>query len=39
MDAAMNHVSKIFEIPKRGWIENSALLQKAYFQRKISEFS
>ena len=39
MDAAMNYVSKIFEIPKRGWIENSALLQKAYFQRKISEFN
>src|SRR5467141_3357950 len=39
MDAAMNYVSTIFEIPKRGWIENSALLQKAYFQRKISEFN
>lgn len=39
MDAAMNHVSTIFEIPKRGWIENSALLQRAYFQRKISEFN
>src|SRR5712664_1832602 len=39
MDGAMNHVSRIFEIPKRGWIENSALLQKAYFQRKINEFN
>ncbi len=39
MDAAMNYVSTIFEIPKRGWVENSALLQKAYFQRKISEFN
>ena len=39
MDAAMNYVSRIFEIPKRGWIENSALLQKAFFQRKISEFN
>jgi len=39
MDAAMNYVSTLFEIPKRGWIENSALLQKAYFQRKISEFN
>src|SRR3989475_11829856 len=39
MDAAMNYVSTIFEIPKRDWIENSALLQKAYFQRKISEFN
>ena len=39
MDSAMNYVSTIFEIPKRGWIENSALLQKAYFQRKISEFN
>src|SRR2546428_7491268 len=36
MDRAMNYVNTIFEIPKRGWIENSALLQKAYFQRKIS---
>ncbi len=39
MDAAMNYVSKLFEIPKRSWIETSALLQKAYFQRKISEFN
>src|SRR5437762_13244710 len=39
MDGAMNYVSTIFEIPKRGWIENSALLQKAYFQRKISEYN
>ncbi|HEX9240722.1 MAG TPA: hypothetical protein VF910_08755, partial [Candidatus Bathyarchaeia archaeon] len=39
MDAAMHYISTIFEIPKRGWIENSALLQKAYFQRKISEFN
>jgi hypothetical protein len=39
MDAAMNYASTIFEIPKRGWIENSALLQKAYFQRKINEFN
>jgi hypothetical protein len=39
IDAAMNYVATIFEIPKRGWIENSALLQKAYFQRKISEFN
>ena len=39
MDAALNHVSSIFEIPKRGWIETSALLQSAYFQRKISQFN
>ena len=39
MDAAMNRVSTIFEIPKRGWVENSALLQRAYFQRKISDFN
>ena len=39
MDTAMNYVSTIFEIPKSGWIENSAMLQKAYFQRKISEFN
>src|SRR6266536_2300084 len=36
MDAALNHVGNIFEIPKHGWIETSALLQNAYFQRKIS---
>src|SRR3989440_6590538 len=39
MDGALNYASRIFEIPKRGWIENSALLQKAYFQRKISEYN
>ncbi|TMI26316.1 hypothetical protein E6H30_03845 [Candidatus Bathyarchaeota archaeon] len=39
MDNAMNHVSNIFEIPKRGWMETSALLQNAYFQRKISQFN
>ncbi len=39
MDKAMTYVSTIFEIPKRSWIETSALLQKAYFQRKISEFN
>jgi hypothetical protein len=39
MDAAMNYASTILEIPKHGWIEASALLQKAYFQRKISEFN
>jgi hypothetical protein len=35
----MNHVSSIFEIPKRGWMETSMLLQNAYLQRKISEFN
>src|SRR6266568_678330 len=39
MDNAMNYVSSIFEIPKRGWMETSALLQNAYFQRKISQFN
>ena len=39
MDTAMNHVSTIFETPTRGWIQNSTLPQKAYFQRKISEFN
>jgi len=39
MDNAMNHVSSIFEIPKRGWMETSMLLQNAYLQRKISEFN
>ncbi len=39
MDAAMNYAGTILEIPKHGWIETSALLQKAYFQRKISEFN
>jgi DNA repair protein NreA len=39
MDKAMTHVSGIFEIPKRGWMETSALLQNAYFQRKISQFN
>jgi hypothetical protein len=39
MDNAMNHVSSIFEIPKRGWMETSMLLQNAYLQRKIGEFN
>jgi hypothetical protein len=39
MDAALNNVGNIFEIPKRGWLETSALLQNAYFQRKISQFN
>src|SRR6266571_3924550 len=39
MDGALNYATTILEIPKRGWIETSALLQKAYFQRKISEYS
>ena len=39
MDAALNHVSNIFEIPRHGWIETSALLKNAYFQRKISQFT
>src|SRR5947209_19618505 len=39
MDGALNYASTIFEIPKRGWIKNSVLLQKAYFQRKISEYN
>jgi hypothetical protein len=39
MDIAMNYVSSIFEIPKRGWMETSMLLQNAYLQRKISDFN
>jgi DNA repair protein NreA len=39
MDAALTQVSSIFEIPKRGWLESSSLLQSAYFQRKISQFN
>jgi DNA repair protein NreA len=39
MDSALNYATTILEIPKRSWIETSALLQKAYFQRKISEYN
>src|SRR5215472_17526916 len=39
MDAALNYATTFFEIPKKSWIRTSALLQKAYFQRKISEFN
>ena len=39
MDGALNYATTILEIPKRDWIETSALLQKAYFQRKISEYN
>ena len=37
MDAAMNRATGLLEIPKRSWIQASSLLQKAYFQRKISD--
>lgn len=39
MDAALDYATTILEIPKRGWIATSVLLQKAYFQRKISEYN
>ncbi len=39
MEAALKYACTILEIPKHSWIETSALLQKAYFQRKISEFN
>ncbi len=39
MEGALNYACTIFEIPKHSWIGTSALLQKAYFQRKISEFN
>ena len=39
MDAALDYATTILEIPKRGWVETSDLLQKAYFQRKISEYN
>jgi DNA repair protein NreA len=39
MDAALNYATTIFEIPKKDWIQASALLQKAYFQRKISHYN
>ncbi|HZY46413.1 MAG TPA: hypothetical protein VFE96_01335, partial [Candidatus Bathyarchaeia archaeon] len=39
LNGAMNYVSSIFEIPKRGWIEASDLLRDAYLQRKLSQFN
>ncbi|HEX4919588.1 MAG TPA: hypothetical protein VFV92_02485, partial [Candidatus Bathyarchaeia archaeon] len=39
MDAALNYATTILEIPKPDWIKSSALLQKAYFQRRISEYN
>jgi len=39
MDSTLNYVSTIFEIPKQSWVEASALLKQAYFQRKISDFN
>ena len=39
MDEALNYATTILEIPKRSWIETSSLLQKAYFQRRISEYN
>ena len=38
LDEALNYSTTILEIPKRAWMETSALLQKAYYQRKISEY-
>jgi hypothetical protein len=39
MDEALNYACTLFEIPKHSWIESSALLQKAYHQKLISEFN
>jgi DNA repair protein NreA len=39
MDGALNYATTILEIPKKDWIQTSALLQKAYFQRKISQYN
>lgn len=36
--AALNHACKRLTIPLRKWIENSELLKRAFFQRKITEF-
>lgn len=38
LDDVLKYSCAILEIPKRSWIETSALLRKSYFQRKISEF-
>jgi len=38
LDDALKYSCSILEIPKRSWIETSALLRNSYFQRKISEF-
>jgi DNA repair protein NreA len=39
LDKALNHVSTIFEITKRSWIETSSFLRDAYFQRKLSLYN
>jgi DNA repair protein NreA len=39
MDGALNYATTILEIPKKDWIQASALLQKAFFQRKISQYN
>jgi len=39
LDAALDHACTILEIPKPNWIEASALLKQAYFQRRITDFS
>jgi DNA repair protein NreA len=39
VDAALKYACTVLEIPKRSWIEASVLLQKAYLQKKITEFN
>lgn len=39
LDSALNYACTILEIPKKSWVEGSALLRQGYFQRKITEFS
>ena len=39
LNGALNYVCTIFEIPKKGWMEASSLLQSAYFQRKLSQYN
>jgi hypothetical protein len=39
LDASLKHISSRFEIPLRRWINQSALLKNALFQKKITDFS
>jgi hypothetical protein len=39
LQAALNHAQTKLTIPLRNWIENSEMLKRALFQKKITEFA
>jgi hypothetical protein len=39
LQAALNYACSKLTVPLRRWVENSELLRRALFQRKITEFA